>query len=160
MTESEMRCVARRSRLPNKILLAFDAEDFKGVGEELRQRMEPGLRLCSAQWVKRMAIETGSAVVWLATMWLYAGAAVAAVFVLFGIDRIDEDARGAYSFRPLLVPGILLLWPLVLWRWWTLETEHLGWQPRYSPRRLETRLGQADRTVGTFRPQPGSLRDG
>ena len=78
-----------------------------------------------------MAIETGSTVVWLATLWLYAGAVVAAVFVLFGIDRIDEDARGAYSFRPLLIPGILLLWPLVLWRWWTLETERMGWQPRY-----------------------------
>lgn len=78
-----------------------------------------------------MAIETGSTVVWLASLWLYAGAAVAVVFVLFGIDRIDEDARGAYSFRPLLVPGILLLWPLVLWRWWTLETERFGWRARY-----------------------------
>ena len=26
-------------------------------------------------------------------------------------------ARGAYAVRPLLVPGIVLLWPLVLWRW-------------------------------------------
>lgn len=78
-----------------------------------------------------MAIETASGLVWLATLWVYAGVGVAALFVLFGIDRVDEDARGAYTFRPLLVPGIVLLWPLVLWRWWTLETERLGWQRRY-----------------------------
>ena len=24
---------------------------------------------------------------------------------------------GAYAFRPLLLPGLALLWPLVLWRW-------------------------------------------
>ena len=30
------------------------------------------------------------------------------------------SARGAYAFRPLLVPGLILLWPLVLWRWWML----------------------------------------
>lgn len=38
-------------------------------------------------------------------------------FLLFGIDRIDPAARGAYGFRPLLLPGLVLLWPLVLWRW-------------------------------------------
>jgi len=63
-----------------------------------------------------------SAIVWAATVWIYAGAAVAAVFLLIGIDRIDEDARGSYTFRPLLVPGILLLWPLVVWRWVRLES--------------------------------------
>jgi hypothetical protein len=67
-------------------------------------------------------MSSGAMLVWLATLWLYAGGAIAAVFLLFGIDRVEEDARGAYLFRPLLVPGVLLLWPLVLWRWWTLET--------------------------------------
>ncbi|MDU8943756.1 hypothetical protein [Ovoidimarina sediminis] len=52
----------------------------------------------------------------IAEWWLILGAVVAAVFLLFGIDRVDEDARGAYAFRPLLVPGVLLIWPLVLWR--------------------------------------------
>ena len=41
--------------------------------------------------------------------------------LLWGIDRIDPAARGSYTFRPLLVPGIMLLWPLVLRRWQTLE---------------------------------------
>jgi len=48
------------------------------------------------------------------------GALISALFLLFGIDRIDAAARGAYAFRPLLVPGLVLLWPLVLWRWLAL----------------------------------------
>jgi hypothetical protein len=68
-------------------------------------------------------MSSGSLLVWLASLWLYAGAAVAAAFLLVGIDRVSENARGAYLFRPLLVPGILLLWPLVLWRWFKLERD-------------------------------------
>ncbi len=49
--------------------------------------------------------------------YLLIGAAVAAAILFLGIDRIDPAARGAYAFRPLLLPGLMLLWPLVLWRW-------------------------------------------
>ncbi len=49
------------------------------------------------------------------------GAAVSALFLLFGIDRIDPAAKGTYSFRPLLIPGIVVLWPFVLVRWLSLE---------------------------------------
>lgn len=49
------------------------------------------------------------------------GAAVAALFLLIGLDRIDPAASGAYAFRPLLIPGIVALWPLVLMRWVALE---------------------------------------
>ncbi len=49
------------------------------------------------------------------------GAAVALVFLLWGIERIDPAAAGAYAFRPLLAPGVLLLWPVVLLRWIWLE---------------------------------------
>ncbi|MEI7712636.1 MAG: hypothetical protein WCI94_14450 [Rhodospirillales bacterium] len=56
-----------------------------------------------------------------ATLYGTAGLAVAAVFLLWGIDRIDPIAPGAYTFRPLLVPGVILLWPIVLWRWALLE---------------------------------------
>ncbi len=51
----------------------------------------------------------------------YIGLAVAAMFLLFGVDRVEPSARGAYAFRPLVLPGIVLLWPLVLWRWIALE---------------------------------------
>lgn len=52
-------------------------------------------------------------------LWLYLGigSAVAIAFVLYGIDRIDVKAHGAYAVRPLLVPGLAVLWPIVLVRW-------------------------------------------
>ena len=68
-------------------------------------------------------------------LWLIAGAAVAAIFLTIGMDRIDEDAQGAYVFRPLLIPGVLLIWPLVLWRWFLYETKRENWQSRYRPPR-------------------------
>ena len=68
-------------------------------------------------------------------LWGIVGALVAALFLSIGIDQIDEDARGAYWFRPLLVPGILLLWPLVLWRWWVIESGRDRWQKRHAPPR-------------------------
>lgn len=52
----------------------------------------------------------------IATWYLYAGAAVAVWFILYAIGRLDENAEAAWVFRPLLVPGVLLIWPLVLWR--------------------------------------------
>lgn len=57
--------------------------------------------------------------------WAYcgAGAAVALIFVLYGIDRIDPAAKGAYAVRPLLVPGLVILWPLVLVRWVALARQ-------------------------------------
>lgn len=67
------------------------------------------------------------------TVWLWIGGAVALVFLTWGVDRIDEDARGAYVFRLLLIPGILLLWPLVLWRWWRIEAQAAPWLSRYRP---------------------------
>lgn len=71
----------------------------------------------------------------LAEYWLYAGALVALVFLTFGIDRIDADARGAYVFRPLLIPGVLLIWPIVLWRWWQEERGALDPAYRHLPER-------------------------
>ena len=68
-------------------------------------------------------------------VWGYIGAGVAVLFLTFGIDRIDEDARGAYVFRPLLIPGILVIWPLVLWRWYVHETGREVWSERYDPPR-------------------------
>ena len=52
-----------------------------------------------------------------------AGGAVAVAFLLYGIDRVDPAAQKAYAFRPLLVPGIVLLWPIVIWRWVVLARE-------------------------------------
>ena len=56
-----------------------------------------------------------------AKAWLAIGCLVGLWFVAFAIDRIDPSARGAYAFRPLLMPGIALLWPYVIWRWLVLR---------------------------------------
>lgn len=68
-------------------------------------------------------------------IWGGVGLIVTVVFLSYGIDKIDEDARGAYVFRPLLIPGILLIWPLVLWRWYVLADGKDEWSHRYKPRR-------------------------
>ena len=56
----------------------------------------------------------------------WVGIAVAALFLLFGIDRIDPSARGSYMFRPLIAPGAVVLWPMVLWRWIAIERRRTG----------------------------------
>jgi hypothetical protein len=50
-----------------------------------------------------------------------AGLAVALAFLLWGIDRVDEAAHRAWLVRPLLAPGLILLWPIVAARWIVLE---------------------------------------
>lgn len=80
-------------------------------------------------------METASLIITMARWWLYIGAVVAVLFLTVGIDRIDKNARGSYTFRPLLVPGILLLWPLVLWRWMRLEARGDHWSLHYRPLR-------------------------
>jgi hypothetical protein len=55
-------------------------------------------------------------IVTIAELYAIIGAIVATWFLLLQLDRIDPAARGAYAFRPLLIPGLMLLWPLVLLR--------------------------------------------
>ena len=52
--------------------------------------------------------------------WLVIGIVVGVAFLFLGIDRIDSAARGSYAFRPLLLPGLAMLWPFVVVRWWLL----------------------------------------
>ena len=67
--------------------------------------------------------------------WGAAGAVVCVLFLFIGIDRVDPAAHDAYAFRPLLIPGILVIWPLVLWRWAVLETGRGDWRMRHAPPR-------------------------
>lgn len=76
---------------------------------------------------------SAAAIIMAAQIYTLIGAGVAALFLTIGMDRIDEDARGAYAFRPLLIPAILLIWPLVIWRWLREETGTARWQARHSP---------------------------
>lgn len=78
-------------------------------------------------------MDIAQAVVIAMQTWGIIGAFTAALFLTVGIERVDEDAQGAYVFRPLLIPGVMLIWPLVLWRWWQIESQRSGWAGRYRP---------------------------
>lgn len=93
-------------------------------------------------------MDVAQALVMAMQTWGMIGALVAAVFLTIGIDRIDEDARGAYIFRPLLIPGVLLIWPIVLWRWWQIETERAAWANRYRPVRASYGLAVIAMSIG------------
>ncbi len=53
--------------------------------------------------------------------YLVAGAVVAGLFLIFGIERVEPGSKGSFVFRALLVPGLCMLWPLVLWRWYLVH---------------------------------------
>jgi uncharacterized membrane protein len=78
-------------------------------------------------------VNEAEAIIFGLKVWGTIGAVAALVFLIIGIDRIDEDAKGAYIFRLLLVPGVIMIWPLVLWRWYVLETGGDGWFKRHMP---------------------------
>lgn len=56
-------------------------------------------------------------VVAVAVAYLATGIAVGLVFLLGPIEQREPGSRGSYAFRALLLPGMALLWPLVLHRW-------------------------------------------
>ena len=64
-----------------------------------------------------MPVWLAEALVSAAVGYAAAGLSVGLAFLAFGLDRIHPAARGAHAFRPLILPGLALLWPLVLWRW-------------------------------------------
>lgn len=74
-------------------------------------------------------------ILWAAGIWLSVGCLVALAFLMLGADRVLEDARGVYLFRVLVAPGIVLLWPIVLWRWYVREKGALDWRDHHQPRR-------------------------
>jgi hypothetical protein len=56
----------------------------------------------------------------LITAYLVAGLVFAAAFLRTGVSRLDSHAEGSgVAFRLILLPGVLALWPLLLWRWVT-----------------------------------------
>lgn len=46
------------------------------------------------------------------------GIAIGVPFVTIGVGVVDHAARGApWAFRLLILPGVAVLWPLVVLRW-------------------------------------------
>jgi hypothetical protein len=54
----------------------------------------------------------------IALAYVLCGLSVGVPFVLCGVDRVDEAARGAsLGFRLLILPGTIALWPLMATKW-------------------------------------------
>jgi hypothetical protein len=53
-----------------------------------------------------------------AAIYVAIGVLAGVPFVLYGIGRIDPAAKAApWSFRALVFPGVVALWPLLIRRW-------------------------------------------
>jgi hypothetical protein len=58
-------------------------------------------------------------VVTLVTAYVGAGVVFALAFATGGVSRVDARAAGAgWGFRVLIVPGAVLLWPVLGRLWW------------------------------------------
>jgi hypothetical protein len=68
-----------------------------------------------------VGVATAEILLAIAAGYTAAGVCVAVGFLFLALDRIDAAAHEAYAFRPLLLPGLILLWPYVLLRWLRLE---------------------------------------
>lgn len=57
-------------------------------------------------------------IVWLAFIYIIAGAVFAVAFLLRGIYVIDETAKGgSIGFKLIILPGVIVLWPVLLRQW-------------------------------------------
>ena len=61
---------------------------------------------------------------WLALIYGLLGLVFSLPFLMKGIGRLDENTKGAsILFRILITPGIVLFWPVLLWRWMEKERQ-------------------------------------
>jgi hypothetical protein len=53
-----------------------------------------------------------------ALVYVVSGVVFSFFFVYRGIEKIDEDVPGSsWGFRIIIIPGCVLLWPLLLSKW-------------------------------------------
>ena len=65
-----------------------------------------------------MNVETAQAIIGTLAGYLGLGLAFALIFVMRGVAAIDPAARGMPRLARLLIaPGVIALWPLLLWKW-------------------------------------------
>ncbi|MFS8179988.1 hypothetical protein ACMG4P_00360 [Pseudovibrio denitrificans] len=60
-------------------------------------------------------------IILIAQIYCVIGLIVALAFITIGLGRIELAARGAFLFRLQIIPGLILLWPIVIARWVALE---------------------------------------
>jgi hypothetical protein len=70
-----------------------------------------------------MSVDTAEVIAGMLAVYLAIGLAFAFAFIARGVAAIDPDARGMpWSARLLIVPGAAILWPLMLWKWFTQKS--------------------------------------
>lgn len=53
------------------------------------------------------------------TVYAAAGLLVGLAFIAWGVMRVDAAAKGSrWTFRLLILPGVVMLWPLMAAQWW------------------------------------------
>lgn len=71
-----------------------------------------------------MSESLAAAIVLAVTAYVGAGLVLALPLVVAGVTRLDPAARHAtWGFRLIIVPGVVLLWPLLMWRLVAGDTE-------------------------------------
>ncbi len=59
-----------------------------------------------------------SSVLMVVAVYLILGLIFTIVFFLYGIDKVDKDAKGSgWIFKLLILPGMMVFWPLFLNKW-------------------------------------------
>lgn len=67
-----------------------------------------------------MSIETAGALALAIQAYAAAGLLFAAPFLLLGAERVDPHLAGSpVAVRLLILPGVVIFWPLLGWRWLT-----------------------------------------
>lgn len=63
-------------------------------------------------------VETVGLVLNAVALYAAAGAIFSLAFLTLGLKRIDHGAKGAgFTFRLMIFPGLMALWPIMLVRW-------------------------------------------
>jgi hypothetical protein len=67
-----------------------------------------------------MGIQVAHVTLWMAAAYVAIGVLVGLPFIVIGLGRIDPAAKAApWTFRILVLPGVVALWPLLMRRWLT-----------------------------------------
>jgi hypothetical protein len=65
-----------------------------------------------------MIVDVARGALFAVATYLAIGSLVAVPFLIFGIGRVDPAAKAApWTFRALVFPGVVAMWPLVVRRW-------------------------------------------
>lgn len=57
-------------------------------------------------------------ILWIVALYCAAGLAFAIPFIIKGVNKIDEGARhSTIGFRIIIIPGVIIFWPVLLKKW-------------------------------------------